>query len=162
MRATSGRNLFAGNFSSNAPRLVMEIAGDFATQIMMSPVSKDIPSVGGLLLWKDERNFIRFEKGLYGEHEIGFSSNIDGDWQYFGRGLLKSSITYLRLERIGDTFRAYCSSDGAYWMTCGQMTFPAEDPVQVGIYVIKDVGVRGGHKATATRFDYFRVLKGTS
>jgi class 3 adenylate cyclase/tetratricopeptide (TPR) repeat protein/regulation of enolase protein 1 (concanavalin A-like superfamily) len=158
MRSASGRNLHGGNL--NAPRLMLEISGDFAIETKII-VSEDMPSVGGLLVWKDERNFIRFEKGLHGEHEMGFSSNIDGDWQYYGRGLLVSSITYLRLERSGDTFIAYCSSDGASWLICGEMSFPAEDPVQVGIHAIGNVGIRGGHIATATQFDYFRVLKQT-
>jgi len=158
MRSASGRNLFGGNL--NAPRLMLEISGDFAIETKMM-VSDDIPSVGGLLVWKDERNFIRFEKGLHGEHEIGFSSNIDGDWQYYGRGLLVSLVTYLRLERSNNTFRAYCSRDGASWMTCGDMNFSAEDPIQIGIHAIGNVGIRGGHIATATQFDYFRVLKQT-
>jgi regulation of enolase protein 1 (concanavalin A-like superfamily) len=158
MRSASGRNLHGGNL--NAPRLMLEISGDFAIETKMM-VSDDMPSVGGLLVWKDERNFIRFEKGLHGEHEIGFSSNIDGDWHYYGRGLLVSLVTYLRLERSGDTFRSYCSSDGASWLTCGEMSFPTEDPIQVGIHAIGNVGIRGGHNATATRFDYFRVLKQT-
>jgi class 3 adenylate cyclase/tetratricopeptide (TPR) repeat protein/regulation of enolase protein 1 (concanavalin A-like superfamily) len=158
LRSASGRNLFGGNL--NAPRLVLEISGDFAIETKII-VSEDMPSVGGLLVWKDERNFIRFEKGLHGEHEMGFSSNIDGDWQYYGRGLLVSSITYLRLERSGDTFIAYCSSDGTSWLICGEMSFPTEDPIQVGIHAIGNVGIRGGHNATATRFDYFRVLKQT-
>ena len=157
MQATSGRNLYGGNL--NAPRLMMEISSDFAIKTKMAPASEDMPSVGGFLVWKDERNFIRFEKGMHGENEIGLSSNVDGMWQYFGRGLLVYSLVYLRLERMDDNFAAYCSSDGTDWLTCGQMTFPAEGSIQVGIYAIGNVGIRGRNMATATRFDYFRVLK---
>lgn len=160
MRSAPGRNLFGGNL--NAPRLMIETSGDFTMETKMMPVSKDTLSVGGLLVWKDDRNFIRFEKGMHGEHEIGFSSNIDGDWQYYGRGLLKSSVTYLRLEHSGGTFKAYVSCDGANWLACGEMNFPTEDPVQVGIHAVGNVGIRGGHKATATRFDYFRMLRRVS
>jgi regulation of enolase protein 1 (concanavalin A-like superfamily) len=76
--------------------------------------------------------------------------------------ILASDVVYLRLERIGDIFSAYCSEDGSNWMTCGQVSFPVEDPIQVGIYVIGNTGLRGGYKAveTATRFDYFRIHRG--
>jgi tetratricopeptide (TPR) repeat protein/regulation of enolase protein 1 (concanavalin A-like superfamily) len=157
MQAASGRDLYGGNL--NAPRLVMDVSGDFAIETKIAPVSEDMPSVGGLLVWKDERNFIRFEKGMHGKDEIGLSSNVDGMWQYSGRGLLVSSVVYLRLERIGDNFVAYCSSDGKDWLTCGEMSFRAEDPVQVGVHAIGAVGIRGGSVATATRFDYFKILR---
>jgi hypothetical protein len=167
MRAALGRNLYGGNL--NAPRLMLEISGDFAIETKMAPVSEDMLKVGGLLVWKDERNFIRFEKGMNGKHEIGLSSNVDGDWQYSGRGLLVSSTTYLRLERSGDTFKAYCSGDGISpakrdpenrgWLTCGEVSFAAEDPIQIAIHAIGGVSIHIGNVATATRFDYFKILR---
>lgn len=46
-------------------------------------------------------------------------------------------------------------------MTCGQVSFPAEDPIQAGIHAIDTTGLRDGYKVseTATKFDYFRVQK---
>jgi len=63
------------------------------------------------------------------------------------------------IERIGDRFSAYCSGDGSNWMTCGEVSLPAEDPIRIGIHAVGSVGLRGGAMATATRFDYFKVLK---
>jgi len=55
---------------------------------------------------------------------------------------------------------AYCSSGGENWLTCGEVSFPSEDPIQVGVHAIGEVGIlRGGFMATATRFDYFKVLR---
>jgi len=114
--------------------------------------------VGGLLIWKDKDNFIRFERGMNGSNEIGLSGNINGKWDHFGRGMLVTDIIYMRIERIGDTLSAYCSSDSENWLTCGEVSFPVDDPIQVGIHAIGSVGNRGGNMATTTRFDYFRVL----
>lgn len=160
LRAASGSNLYGRNF--DAPRLLQEISGDFAAEIKMKAASGDQPSVGGILVWKDRENFIRFERGLHLEYGIVLSGNMQGEWNFFGRGRLASDIVYLRLERMDDRLSAYCSSDGENWLTCGQVTFPVEDPVQVGIHAIGYVGIRGGNVATATRFDYFRVLRGAS
>jgi regulation of enolase protein 1 (concanavalin A-like superfamily) len=71
-------------------------------------------------------------------------------------------MVYLRLERIGNMFSAYCSDDGTNWMTCGQANFPAEDPIQVGIHATSTTGLYG-HRTKANeaamRFDYFRLLR---
>ena len=157
IRPASGSNLHGGNL--DAPRLIQEISGEFAIETKMTPGSQEIPTVGGLLVWSDAGNYIRFERGMHRDNEIGLSGNVRGKWEHVGRGMLVSEITYLRLERVDSTFSAYCSSDGENWLTCGQVSFPAEDPVQVGIHAIGGVGVRGGDMATATLFDYFRVLR---
>jgi hypothetical protein len=60
---------------------------------------------------------------------------------------------------MGDIFSAYCSSDGKNWMTCGEVSFPAEAPVQAGIHAIGAIDRLYGNMATATRFDYFRVIR---
>jgi len=163
IRAVSGCDLWQNNF--NAPRLMQEISGDFGIETKMASADEVMPTVGGLVVWKDENNFIRFERGIqktYRKNEIGLSGSIDGRWNHFGRGMLVSEIVYLRIERIGDTFSAYCSSDGKNWFTCGEVSFHAEDPVQVGIHAIGDIDWwRGGTADTATRFDYFRVLRQT-
>jgi tetratricopeptide (TPR) repeat protein/regulation of enolase protein 1 (concanavalin A-like superfamily) len=150
---------YGGNF--DAPRLLQEISGDFAAEVKLKAASDDLPSVGGLLVWRDRDNYIRFERGMHLKNEIGLSGSVQGEWNYFGRGMLASDTFYLRLERIGDRFSAYCSGDGQNWLTCGEVNFPAQDPIQVGIHAIGSVGLRGIHMAAATRFDYFRVLRRT-
>ncbi|MFC1717930.1 AAA family ATPase [Candidatus Poribacteria bacterium] len=157
IRATSGCNLFPGD--CNAPRLLQDISGEFAVEVRMKAASSDVPSAGGILVWKDEENFIRFERGVYGEDEIGLADVIQGEYKRFGRGMLDSDMLYLRLERTGDRFSAYCSSDGENWMTCGAVDFPVEDPIQVGIHAITNAGIGVVAADTATRFDYFQVLR---
>jgi len=150
MRAASGGNLSINNF--DAPRLIQEISGDFAIEVTMKMASDDLPSVGGLLVWKDGENYIQFSKGLYGENGIVLAARIQGIYDPFGRGMLVSDIHYLRLERIGDRFSAYCSDDGENWLTCGYMDFLAEDPIKVGIHALGFSWLPGGDMDTATQF----------
>ena len=161
MHAASGSDLYWTNFS--APRLLQRVSGDFAAEVRLKAALDALTSVGGILIWKDEGNYIRFERGMNGKYEVGLWSNVQEQRNYFGRGRLVSDIIYLRLERTGHKFSAYCSSDGEDWMTCGEVNFSAEDPIQVGVHAIGGVGILGGGNIdTATRFDYFRVLKQAS
>jgi regulation of enolase protein 1 (concanavalin A-like superfamily) len=155
VRVAPGCYLFLGN--RNAPRLLQDISGEFAVEVRMKAASSEVPSVGGILVWKDEENLIRFERGIYRADEMNLAGFIQGEYDRFGRGMLVSDVVYLRLERIGDRFSAYCSSDGESWMTCGAVDFPAEDQIQVGIHAMASFGVASAD--TATRFDYFRVLR---
>jgi class 3 adenylate cyclase/tetratricopeptide (TPR) repeat protein len=157
LRATSGSNLRKGNLS--APRLLQEISGDFSMEVKMKASPDNLPLVGGILVWVDQNDFIRFEKGMHLENEISLSASIHGEYDCFGRGRLSSDVLYLRLERMGNNFSAYCSGDGENWMTCGEMDFPVEDPIYVGIHAIGDVGLRGGDMDTATRFVYFKIQR---
>ncbi len=142
--------------------MLQAVSGDFAVEVKLKAASSDLPSVGGLLVWKDRENYIRFDKGMDLEDAISLFGSVQGKWDYFGRGLLASDVVYFRLERMGDMLSAYCSHDGVNWMTCGQKALPAEDPIQVGIHATGGVGLRGGETATATRFDYFRLLRRAS
>ena len=157
MRATSGSGLWNSNF--HAPRLLQEVSGDFALEVEIKASSDDMPSVGGLLIWVERDNLIRFERGFLLENEVTFIGRIHSEYDCFGRGRLTSEILHLRLERKGDVFSAYCSDDGENWLTCGCMDFPAEDPIKVGICAIGFSWLPGGDTDTATLFDSFRVLR---
>jgi regulation of enolase protein 1 (concanavalin A-like superfamily) len=158
VRAASGINLYMTLFDVDTPRFMQEISGDFAVEVKMKTASDEVPSIGGLLIWKNKENYLRFERGMDRKDEISLSGVIGGEFAYFGRGMLAADILYLRLERIGDSVSAYCSKDEAMWLTCGEVNFPAEDPIQAGIHVIGGA-VRGGWMATATRFDDFKIFR---
>jgi len=160
IQADSGCDLYPGNF--DAPRLLQGLSGDFAIETKMASADEDTPTVGGLLVWKDENNYIRFERGMHGTNEIGLSGSVEGNWDHFGRGMLVSDIIYLRIERIEDKLSAYCSNDGEDWLICGEVSFPIDYPIQIGVHAIGSLGSRGGSMPTAIRFDYFRVLNRTS
>jgi len=124
------------------------------TEVKVKTASADLPSVGGLLVWKDETNYIRFEKGMHTENEIQLVGSLGDHFEHFSRGMLASEVLHLRLERIGDRFSAYCSSDGTNWLTCGEVSLPVEYPIQIGIHAIGSVGLCGGAMDTASSFPF--------
>jgi len=162
--ASNDRELYRLNIY--APHIMKEIPGEFAVEVSVSSASDDKPQMGGLLIWKDKHNFLRFEKGVDGKHEIRLQGFINDEYQIAGRGLLPESEnneTYLRLERSGDEFTSYCNIDGENWLTCGKMTLPMEDPIQIGIHAIGMIDRTiycGEYKeGTATLFRNFRIWK---
>ena len=165
--AANGRSL--GGLNLSAPRLMREISGDFAVEVCVSSASDEKPQMGGLLVWKDRDNFLRFEIGVHGQHEVRLHGYVGGKYQVAGRGLLSSGRDkeiYLRLERTGEQFPAYCSVECGStlpqnWLTCGKLTLPLNDPIQIGIH---DIGMIdrtiycGSFKdGTTTLFRRFRL-----
>jgi tetratricopeptide (TPR) repeat protein/regulation of enolase protein 1 (concanavalin A-like superfamily) len=164
IHSANGRNIHFNN--NSAPRLLRQISKDFAVEVCISSVSEDKPQIGGLLIWKDSGNYVCFVKGIKGQDQYNFDGYSNNKLIINGRGLLPPSEndeTYLRLERSGDEFTSYCSVDGENWFTCGKMTFPLEDPIQVGIHAIGMIDRTiycGEYKeGTATLFRNFRIWK---
>ncbi|MBN1889159.1 MAG: DUF1349 domain-containing protein, partial [Thermoflexales bacterium] len=134
----NGRGLWGINLS--APRLLRSVTGDWSVQVASSSVSPEQPATGGLLVWKDDKNFMRLDRGKIGRREIAFLGCQGGQDILVGRGCLSfQERVWLRLERRGEELRAFCSADGRQWFTAGHVNFPAEDPLQVGMYVIGDI-----------------------
>ena len=182
--AANGRDLDGLNLS--APRLMREISGDFAVEVCVSSASDneltvrstEKPQMGGLLVWKDRDNFLRFEKGVHGQNEVRLHGYVDGKYQVAGRGgsvetQAKACYSkpatpgdgdegiHLRLEREGEQFSAYCSENGENWFTCGKMAFPVDDPIQIGIHAIglidRTIYCDAHKEGTATVFRRFKL-----
>jgi len=160
--AANGRDMCNVNLS--APRLMREISGDFVIEVCILPSSDDKPQIGGLLIWSNRDNFLRFERGTRGQHEMRLQGYVDGEWQVAGRGMLladEDQEVHLRLEHLGNEFSAYCSTDEQNWSTCGKMILPMDDPIQVGIHAIGMIDRTiycGAYKeGTATVFRKFRI-----
>jgi tetratricopeptide (TPR) repeat protein/regulation of enolase protein 1 (concanavalin A-like superfamily) len=159
IRAANGRDLWRLNRS--APRLLRPVSGDFAVQAVCCPVSEDSPAIGGILLWRDKVNYLRLERGTRGPHEISFHGWLANKEALIGRGRLPGERLILRLERIGLRVHALCSADGQNWFTVGQVEFPVEDPVEVGVHAIGAIDrliYPGAYpEGTAIRFESFEV-----
>jgi tetratricopeptide (TPR) repeat protein len=157
IKAANGRDLWWLNLS--APRLLRPAAGDLAVETVCLPASSDKLAVGGLLLWKDERNYLRLDRGEWGPYEISFHGCIDKQDLRIGRGRLPAERIFLRLERLNGHLNALCSADGAEWFTAGQVEFPVEDPVEVGLHAIGTIDrtiYPGAYpEGTAIRFERF-------
>ncbi len=169
--AANGRCLDWPNWS--APRLMREISGDFAVEVRISPVSDETPQIGGLLVFGDRDNFLFLDERLvtgksslaqHGVRLLDFGGYIDRKRQFAGSDFLSGDVDkeiHLRLERSGDEFSAYYSVDEENWLTCGTMTLPMEDPIQVGIHAIGMIDRTiycGAYKeGTATLFRGFKL-----
>jgi class 3 adenylate cyclase/regulation of enolase protein 1 (concanavalin A-like superfamily)/energy-coupling factor transporter ATP-binding protein EcfA2 len=137
------------------PRMLRYISGDFIAETKIFDGDNGKKS-GGLLVWKDKANYIRFEAP---------SGNLEGDIVYYwansagkpidaGVHPFEAKEAWLRLERKGDRFVGYVSSDGENWYRCGQVDVPMKDPIQLGILACCPRG-----PTTSTRFEYFKIYR---
>jgi regulation of enolase protein 1 (concanavalin A-like superfamily) len=117
--------------------------------------------IGGLLLWKDERNYLRLDRGMWGPDEVSFLGCIDQQDLRIGRGRLPAERIFLRLERLGARVNALCSADGETWFTAGHVEFSVDDPVEVGLFAIGSIDrmiYPGAYpEGTAIRFESFQL-----
>ncbi len=161
IRACNGGELWRINVSS--PRLTRPVSGNFAAQTVCRPALEDRPSIGGIVLWKDRKNFLTLVKGARGRNEITFCGCRKTEDLIVGRGRLPVDLLHLRLERKNDLFRALCSADGASWWTVGQVEFPASDPLEIGLFAVGKIErylYPGAFpEGSAIRFDEFRLYQ---
>jgi hypothetical protein len=171
IHAVNGREL--GGLNQSAPRMLRPASGDMVIQAVCAPVS-DL-AFGGLLLWQDKENYLAFGPAMVNERRVvfGFAGRLANEHVPIGRGRLpleesarqetgeSLSRVFLRLERAGDRVDAFCSTDGENWFTAGYAVFPAEDPVQVGVYAsgnIERIIFPGAYPdGTAIRFESFQL-----
>lgn len=122
--------------SSNAPRVLHEITGDFTLQVCVhgefkpSGTSTQRGRTGytgaGLVLFADSKNYVRLERATLkrgnespSKHYTNFEVRLQGKVQRFG---LTSDVplednmpVYLQLTRRGDTMMGAISQDGKEW-----------------------------------------------
>jgi hypothetical protein len=140
----------------NAPRVLLEVRGDFALETRMQGNWVEPGGCGGLLIWKDVLNFIRLDKMPLSRWHLGdlvLEARVDGAFSCFGRGRLPGDSHTLRLERTGERIMALCGTDGVNWFTCGQLVFPVGDPLLVGVHTTN---------GRIAHFDHVRVMGSAS
>ena len=161
LRAPNGRDLWFRNLS--APRLLLPVEGDFAAEVACSPAVQDRPAMGGLLLWQDDGNFLQVERGSTGPAQLTFRGHLDGEFQFFGRGMLAGRILHLRLERRAAGIRALCSPGGGRWYTLGTVEAPFDRSVHLGLFaigLIPRILYQGAFpEGTAIRFESLRLWR---
>lgn len=152
-----GRPGQGGNM--DAPRLLMQVSGDFAIETRIT-VTPDLKEHGGLIVWKSPMAYVRLEK-TSGAHafrgDVRFERHVNRVFQLVGRGpgLKNVRQLYLKLERRGNLFSGFASSDGQTWIACGQTFVGMGEPVMLGLHALAP----GNIPPTHTQFDYFRLLK---
>jgi hypothetical protein len=115
-----------------APRVLRDVDGDFSVQVKVNAFSR--PQAGtsstkvgnsfvaaGLLVWQDDKNFVRFFRSangegdnLFGHLEVYRGGKFVGDG--FGN-MDEDKATYLKVTRKGNKFSFALSEDGKGWTT---------------------------------------------
>lgn len=143
---TSGSN-------TNAPRMLQSVTGSFsATTYVTSTGFTSANYRAGLVLWKDQNNFIRLEK--YGSTQVLLYTIIEGVEAYQTASITSSNNLYLKLDKSGTTITGYYSTNGASWITIKSYTYTAANPLQIGLFVIN---ADATSSSFSVDFDYFRV-----
>jgi serine/threonine protein kinase/WD40 repeat protein/regulation of enolase protein 1 (concanavalin A-like superfamily) len=131
------RDIFKDGRGRNAPRVLQAVEGDFIFQAKLSgdffpgnaaaAPSQVAAHAGGLLLWIDDRSYVRVERGVWVDAdgtttmrtpfvEYWKNGRLDGSVVAISdASLLKDRSFYLRLERRKGEVRARVSADGRSW-----------------------------------------------
>jgi len=138
--------------SSNAPRLLQAVEGDFTIQVKVTgevaaepgtAIARGGGSVafrrGGLVVWHDRKNFILLDRlSLANEKSTVFAAAFlvfqDGELTASSERKIENRETWLRLARHGGMIEAAASRDeGKTWVSLGSeaVTYPAK--VKVGV-----------------------------
>ncbi len=150
--------LSAGLGRINAPRLLRPVRGDFDVAVALAaPPKPRGPSTvrqfpapyhgAGLLLWEDERNYVRLE--IAAEINQG-RPRAYVNFEHFDDGKLvvtlgreiKDGSTQIRLERRGAKLFAGFSPDGQRWTELVPMTVDLPERIEVGVAALNSASNR--------------------
>jgi regulation of enolase protein 1 (concanavalin A-like superfamily) len=131
----------------NAPRVVQPVEGDFRLQILVDAfqLPKDEASSGGgavfvssgLLVWADDKNFMRFERASGGAAPVAFVELFEnGHSASQETGEIADRPTYLRVTRAGNLFTFEASQDGKEWTEVHSAERKLPRKLQVGVLAI--------------------------
>ena len=105
IRARHGCDLRRLNRS--APRVLRAVPGDFAAQTVCSAVSDMTPAIGDLVVWMDQRNYVRLDTGALGKAQVFFLACIGGREATAGETVLpfagSPQVGLLAVGRIDST-----------------------------------------------------------
>ena len=139
--AANGRDLWFNNRS--APCLLRHHEGAFIAQTICMSHSPELPAMGGLLIWKDNQNYLRLDWGSRGVGEITLLGCLDNKDTILGRGRLpqyhSNDPVFLRVEQVGQRVMALCSADGNNWFRVGQTEFRNPTTPMVGLYASSNI-----------------------
>lgn len=150
--SANGNNLAPGLMG--APRLLRPLSGDsfkISTQLEITPIH-DYQGAG-LLIWQDEENFIRLERGLGLNGQGVYFAKNDNDGFTYQFAATEATMLRLRLQRLGRIVIAWMKDDQAGWKVVGAVNTLPSDDLQVGIIMVADFY----SPPTTADFDYFAI-----
>jgi regulation of enolase protein 1 (concanavalin A-like superfamily) len=152
-------NDLANATNYDAPRLLVPQSGDFTIETLVEFDPLLEYQGAGLLVWQDERNFLRLEYGFGGmgggAKKVAFLRQKDYEL-YLAASYDLPDITKqmeLRLVRQGDRFTAWYKQQGRSWMNLGSTDLSLDATVEVGIAQINQYNTY----TISADFDYFKI-----
>ncbi|WP_170337390.1 tandem-95 repeat protein, partial [Ruegeria arenilitoris] len=127
---------------------------DFTLETRFLSTPTDQYQMQGLLVEADADNWLRFDTYSDGNNlRVFAATTVNGDsTPKFNAVIPGGSAPYLRVERSGDLWTMYYSTDGANWTTAGSFT---------RALTVTSVGVFAGNTGSASGFtaqvDYFET-----
>lgn len=136
----------------NAPRVIAELGDAFTIQVQVARLEIPRPEssssqgeakhsyVGaGLLLWKDEKNFVRFERAANGDTKATFLKAevfVDGEMLFARNARLEDQDIYLQIVRSSRSFQFSTSQDGKEWVSHASAELPLVGMLSGGVMTI--------------------------
>jgi regulation of enolase protein 1 (concanavalin A-like superfamily) len=155
LSAPDGKDMWVGNY--DAPRLLRPVSGNF---IIETPVEFN-PTThyqgAGILIYQDDGNFLRLERGFGGLAPTGNSVSFVKE----GEGLVGDAVPIdatrveLRVQRVGNQFTAWWREPNKAWQQIGSTDLDLQPDVQVGVLQVANWG---GEQINAD-FDYVRISR---
>ena len=159
-----------------APRIVREVDGDFTAQVKVSGEFQpgDQPAdpktaalnAAGLLLWQDEKNYLRLERNGWWSTEDKTTAcyaplieyYLGGDYQgtrpkVDSAEFFKGRSTWLKLERRGDKVTAFYSHDGQDWTMAEEIMVEFPRRILAGVDAVNT-----SKNPFTVEFEEFRVV----
>lgn len=136
--------------TTNAPRLVQWVCGDFAVETDLTLARTGSYQGAGLLVWQDASNFLRWEVNDSGA--LRAFRMRGGVWTDMGNLTYLGAHVRLRLQRVGQRLDYLALVQGV-WTYYGSLDLTG-GAVQVGPY-LTNYGAAGAASAT---FDYVRSV----
>ena len=120
----------------DAPRIVQQVAADFAITTRVTIHPEHNYQGAGLLIWQDTENYIRLERTLV--RGVNMGGRVFGGRTFAIEIPFSIDTVYLRLERAGDRVDGWYSIDGSSWSHAGDSQFPAGGTLNVGLALINE------------------------
>lgn len=160
MTAPTGNDLYPVT-NYNAPRLLQRVAGDFAIETHIEFAPAQGYQGAGLLVWQDDNNFLRLERGNAGIESpdvSGIRLDIEQNGVYDAVAPTSQRPTpttnfELRLQRNGSRFMGWWREPGQAWDYIGGTDTAFNDELLIGLALISEYGVT----QTTADYDYFHI-----
>jgi serine/threonine protein kinase/regulation of enolase protein 1 (concanavalin A-like superfamily) len=159
MTSPPGTDLRAWNMA--APRVLRPLSGNFTVSVLTTFMPMKSYQGAGIVLWQDEKNFIRLEHGYAHANGVTYEYSLKGKYIRIAdtfrdnnpaRLLPGVTSVELRLQRHGNTFSAWMRQSGNNWQHINDSQIPFSANLTVGLLVVNTPPTSSPITATFSNF----------